>query len=81
MKWTKKENMILDDDTGELQAILAEAENELRDKMIENAPEMFASISSFVNNTDKGKFKAKSTYLELKKILDKFPKYLFDEIA
>lgn len=80
MQWIKNENYIVDSSTGELICVLPQTPDELRDKIIEIAPEMFRAISSFVETSDNGSFKAKATYNELKKVLSRVPKHLlYDE--
>jgi hypothetical protein len=48
----------------------------LRDKIIENAPEMFEAIIDFVAQIESGRFTARSTYNNLKIILDRIPRHL-----
>jgi hypothetical protein len=79
MKWVKSENFIIDAQTGDIQCLLPQGDDKLRDKMIEVAPEMFTSIISFVEQMDSGKFAAKSIYNEFKQILERVPQTVIED--
>ena len=77
MKWIKTNGFVQDSQTGEVMCLLPKTDDDLRDKMIELAPELFGAMLSFVESIESGKFAAKSTYNDLKEILGRVPEELF----
>jgi len=79
LKWIKSENFIVDAKEGDVICLLPQTEDKLRDKIIEIAPELFASVISFVENLDNGKYTAKSAYNDFKQILERVPENMIDD--
>lgn len=78
MKWTKRDDMIVDADTGDLVCLIPPNADELTVKILEISPDILASVVKFVSDVERGTFKPKKTYDNLKELLDKIPPYLYD---
>lgn len=79
MKWAQQNDLIKEDDTGDLVCVLADGYSELQSTIIKNAPQIFTAMMDFVESVDKGSFKPKKAYEELKSIMDTIPTYIKDE--
>jgi hypothetical protein len=79
MKWINSNGYVTDTQTGELIALMSKNPDQLRDKVVEIAPEMFTAIISFVEQIEAGKFTGRSTYKQLKQILERVPKSVIED--
>lgn len=80
MIWIKNDNSIVDQQTNEFQCLLGNHPDELRDKIIEVSPELFAAVVDFVNAADTGSLKARAAYNKFKQVLSRVPEHLlYDE--
>jgi dsDNA-binding SOS-regulon protein len=78
IQWILNNGYVVDSQTGDVICLMSKNEDQLRDKMVELAPEMFNTIISFVEQIESGKFAARSTYNEFKQILKRVPKELYE---
>lgn len=79
MKWIVQDGYVVDIQDGSMICLMAKTPDPLRDKMVELAPEMFNAIVSFVEQIEGGKFAAKSTYNDLKRILERVPENMLED--
>lgn len=78
MRWIRRDDMIIDSDTGKLLFIVPSDEDELSSAIMLIAPELLGVIVKYLSDIDSNQFKPKKTYNQLKTIVNKIPEYLQD---
>lgn len=79
MKWIRRDDMIIDSETGKLVAIIPTEDDALLSTILLLSPQILAIIVKFIIDVDSNQFKPKKTYNSFKELLSKIPEYLYDQ--
>lgn len=79
MKFIKRNDYLLDEESGDVVAIIPGGkEDSLSTAIMEISPELFGIVVKFVNDVEAGTHKPKKAYNKFRALVDKIPSYLLD---